>query len=308
MKSRHLAILAALGSTAIFGLSHTIAKEVMPHYVGGMGFIFFRIAGACILFWIASLFIKKERIDPKDYGKILLGSLFGMGLNMISFFKGLELSTPINSGVISTLTPLIVLVLSAIYLRERLNSRKYLGISIGLIGALILVASGGGYSSIYNAPNILLGDILLIIKALTSGMFLVIVTPLTRKYSSITLMKWMFLIGFFLTVPFTYGEFSEVVWSELGFRAIWRISFVVICTTFLVYLLNAFTLKLLSPTVLSSMGYLQPVIAILFALATGNDQLDVYRFIAFILVIFGVYLVSIRELTILATWGRALRN
>ena len=292
MKSRSFALFAALTATTIYGINHTVAKEVMPHHVGGFGFIFLRITGATILFWISSLFIKAPKIHIKDVPILLLGSVFGMGVNMLSFFKGLEFSTPINSGIIVTTTPIIVVGLSAIYLKERLKAFKLLGLGLGLLGAMLLIVTAEDASLIYNAPNILLGNLLLVCNALTFGIYLVIITPLTRKYHTITLMKWMFLFGFFLTIPFTFQEFSEIQWVGMPFGAIWRIGFVVLGTTFLVYLLNVYALKILSPTVVSSLVYVQPVIAISFALFTGNDQLNSTKIISFILVFLGVYLVS----------------
>ncbi|MCY4161694.1 MAG: DMT family transporter [Flavobacteriaceae bacterium] len=292
MKNKPLALLAAFTATLIYGINHTVAKEVMPHYVGGFGFIFLRIAGATLLFWIVSLFISAPKIEKKDFPILLIGSVFGMGVNMLSFFKGLEFSTPINSGIIVTTTPIIVVLLSTLYLKEQLKAFKLIGLSLGLLGAILLLVTTEEASLIYNAPNIPLGNLLLIGNALTFGIYLVIITPLTRKYHTITLMKWMFLFGFFLTLPFTYGEFSEIQWIGIPFDAYWRIGFVVLGTTFLVYLLNVYALKILSPTVVSSLVYVQPVIAISFALLTGNDHLNLTKVVSFLLVIVGVYLVS----------------
>ncbi|MCY4216061.1 MAG: DMT family transporter [Flavobacteriaceae bacterium] len=292
MKNKPLALLAAFTATLIYGINHTVAKEVMPHYVGGFGFIFLRIAGATLLFWIVSLFISAPKIEKKDFPILLIGSVFGMGVNMLSFFKGLEFSTPINSGIIVTTTPIIVVLLSTLYLKEQLKAFKLIGLSLGLLGAILLLVTTEEASLIYNAPNIPLGNLLLIGNALTFGIYLVIITPLTRKYHTITLMKWMFLFGFFLTLPFTYGEFSEIQWIGMPFDAYWRIGFVVLGTTFLVYLLNVYALKILSPTVVSSLVYVQPVIAISFALLTGNDHLNLTKVVSFLLVIVGVYLVS----------------
>ena len=117
MKSRALALLAAFAATAIYGMNHTIAKVVMPHYIGPFGFIMLRVVGACILFWLVSFLIPKETIERKDFLRIVFTALFGMCINMLMFFKGLQLSTPINSGVIVTLTPIIILILSAFFLK-----------------------------------------------------------------------------------------------------------------------------------------------------------------------------------------------
>ena len=110
MNNRILALLAAFSATTIYGLNHTIAKVIMPHYIGAFGFIMLRVVGAAILFWMLSLFIPNEKIERKDYYRIFFGALLGMCINMLMFFKGLQLSTPINSGVIVNLTPIIILI------------------------------------------------------------------------------------------------------------------------------------------------------------------------------------------------------
>lgn len=291
MNSRALALLAAFGATTIYGLNHTIAKVVMPHYIGPFGFIMLRLVGASVLFWTISLFVPKETIEPKDYLRIAGAAFLGMCINMLMFFKGLQLSTPINSGVIVTLTPIIILILSSIFLKEKLTLFKFLGIVLGFTGAIILILYGNT-TQVLNAPNIPLGNTMLLINATSFGAYLVMVKPLTRKYSTITLMKWMFLIGIFYTFPVTYSEFSEVSWTTLPFEAIWRMGFVVVGTTFMTYMLNVYALKTLPPTAIGAFTYLQPLITILYAVITGNDILDGVKILACLLVFVGVYLVS----------------
>ena len=148
------------------------------------------------------------------------------------------------------------------------------------------------FTSCINAPNISFGNILLLINAISFGAYLVLVKPITKKYNTITLMKWMFLLGMIYTFPFTYPEFSQVSWSTLPFEAIWRMSFVVIGTTFLTYMLNVYALKKVPPTVIGILTYLQPLITIIYAVITGNDILDSVKFFACIFIFIGVYLVS----------------
>lgn len=291
MNNRILALFAALGATTIYGINHTVAKVIMPHYIGPFGFIMLRVVGATILFWLVSLWMPKEKIDRKDYPRIFGASLLGMCINMLMFFKGLQLSTPINSGVIVTLTPIIILILSAYFLKERLTGFKYLGIFLGFSGALLLILYGNT-SQVSNAPNVPLGNVMMLINAISYGAYLVTVKPLTKKYSTVTLMKWMFLLGVFLTSPITFSEVSVVSWSTLPFDAIWRMAFVIIGTTFLAYLFNVYALKALPPTTIGAFTYLQPLITIVYAVLTGNDTLDVIKFLACILVFLGVYLVS----------------
>ena len=296
MNSRALALLAAFGATTIYGLNHTIAKVVMPHYIGPFGFIMLRVVGASVLFWTISLFVPKETIERKDYLRIAGAAFLGMCINMLMFFKGLQLSTPINSGVIVTLTPIIILILSAFFLKEKLTLFKFLGIVLGFTGAIILILYSNT-TQVLNAPNIPLGNTMLLINAISFGAYLVMVKSLTKKYSTITLMKWMFLIGIFYTFPVTYSEFSEVSWTTLPFEAIWRMGFVVVGTTFMTYMLNVYALKTLPPTAIGAFTYLQPLITILYAVITGNDILDGVKILACLLVFVGVYLVSKKRKT-----------
>lgn len=291
MNSRALALVAAFGATTIYGMNHTIAKVVMPHYIGPFGFIMLRVVGACILFWLVGLFMPKETIERKDFLRIAFTALFGMCINMLMFFKGLQLSTPINSGVIVTLTPIIILILSAFFLKEKLTRFKFLGIILGFIGALLLILYGNS-TKVINAPNISFGNTMLLINAVSFGAYLVMVKPLTKKYSTVTLMKWMFLLGVIYTFPFTITEFIEVSWKALPFEAIWRISFVIVGTTFLTYMFNVFALKTLPATTIGAFTYLQPIITIFYAVITGNDILDGVKILACLLVFLGVYLVS----------------
>tara|TARA_B100000767_G_scaffold24147_1_gene21324 strand:- start:504 stop:1388 length:885 start_codon:yes stop_codon:yes gene_type:complete len=293
MNKRNLALIAAFLATSIYGINHTIAKEVMPIYIGSSGFIMLRLLGATSIFWLISLFAPKEKIERGDFLKIIFASILGMCVNMLAFFRGLELSTPINSGVIITLSPVLVLILSYFFLKEKITVKKILGILIGFSGAVFLILNSSKTG--INAPNIPLGNSFFLLNASAYAGYLIIVKPLTSKYNIFTLMKWLFLIGLILSAPITFNQFIEVKWTELPWFAIWRMGYVVIGTTFLTYLFNIYALKKLSPTTVGSFIYLQPIITILFALITANDTLDSTKILSCILVFIGVYLVSFKK-------------
>ena len=291
MNKRYLALIAAFLATSIYGINHTVAKEVMPVYIGSSGFIMLRLLGATLIFWLISLFTPKEKIEKKDFLKILLASILGMCINMLAFFRGLELSTPINSGIIITLSPVLVLILSYFFLKEKVTVKKIIGILIGFSGAVFLILNSSKTG--INAPNIPLGNSFFLLNASAYAGYLIVIKPLTSKYNIFTLMKWLFLIGLVLSTPITFNQFVEVNWTELPWFAIWRMAYVVIGTTFLTYLFNIYALKTLSPTTVGSFIYLQPIITIGFALITGNDVLDTTKLFSCLLVFIGIYLVSI---------------
>ena len=292
MDKRTLALLAALGATTIYGLNHTIAKEVMPTYIQGFGFVQVRLLGAAILFWLVSLFIPQQKISRSDLPKMLLCALLGMVVNMLCFFKGIELSTPINSAVLITITPILVFVFSALLIKERLILPRILGVVLGFIGAFVLIVFGNEIRE--DAPNIPLGNALFIVNASSFGMYLVLVKSLSAKYTTVHLLKWLFLFGFIMALPISFTEFSRVNWVTLPFEAIWRFAFVIIGTTFMTYLLNVYALKQLKASTVGVFTYLQPLIGIAYAIMVGADGLTAYKLSAGSVVLLGVYLVTKR--------------
>lgn len=260
----------------------------MPHVIQPFGFIVIRVGGAAILFWILSLFTKTEKIESKDWWRIFACALFGMVLNMLMFFKGLSLSTPINSAVSMTITPILLLLLTALILRERITWVKTLGIICGLSGALALILFQEKTQS--NAPNIPLGNLLFVLNAISYSFYLILVKPLVGKYKAITLLKFFFLIAFCINLPIGYSELIQVEWSQLSLSEFSQIGFVIVATTFLTYLFNIFALKQLSPSTVGVFIYLQPVVATTFAILVGADTLDALRIGAACLIFMGVFL------------------
>ena len=290
MKPRDLALLAATAASAIYAVNHTLAKGLMPDVIQPFGFILLRVSGAALLFWIISLFYPSEKIDRSDWFRIIACAFFGMVLNMLLFFKGLSLSTPINSSVVITLVPVLLLVMSFFFLKEKITWLKILGIGLGLIGALLLILFG--IKTQTNAPNISLGNFFFIINATSYSIYLITVKPLVSKYSSITLMKLFFIFAVIINLPIGISEFTKVDWPNLTFDSAWKLTFVVIGTTVLTYLFNIYALKQLRPSTIGAFIYLQPVLATFFAVIMGADSLTTLRVLAAVLIFTGVFLSS----------------
>ncbi|MCK0130265.1 DMT family transporter [Flavobacteriaceae bacterium F08102] len=289
MSSKNIALLAAFVVAIIYGVSYTVAKEVMPMYIKPYGLIVIRVLGACIVFWGLSLFMEKKRIEQKDIPRLMLAALFGVGINMLSFYKGLSMTTPINAAVLMLSTPIIVLILAALILKERITPLKFIGVFIGLIGAVLLIAYGQGLSA---ERSTFKGDLLVFINATSYGGYLIVIKKLTNKYPAVSLIKWLYLFGLIIVLPFGFNEFLDVQWSEMPASIYLRVAFIVVFTTVCTYLFNLFALKQLKPTTLSSFIYLQPVIATGYALFVGSDTLNPTKIVATLLIFLGVYLVT----------------
>ncbi len=295
MSKRNLALFGATMVSLIYGLTFTIAKDVMPIYIDAYGFILLRVGGSAILFVLMWLFMPKEKIDRADVPRIIAAAFFGVALNMLTFFKGLSFTSPIAASVIMVTTPMIVLVLSAIIMKERMRGNRIIGIALGLIGTAILILYG---KSVANAPNANLGNLLVFINAVSYGCYLIIVKKLMDKYSAFTFVKWIYIFGFFMVLPFGYTEFQAAEWSLMPTEILWKVGFVVVFSTFITYLLNLLSMKELRPTTVAVFIYLQPLFATIFAISLGKDQLNWVKIAAAILVFGGVYLVTQKDTSV----------
>lgn len=290
MNPRTLAIVAVSIATIIYGITFTVAKEVMPLYIKPYGFILLRVGGATLVFWFLGLFVKAKSIEKADYKRIVIAAFFGVGLNMLTFFKGLSYTTPISASVMMVMSPILVLIFASILLREKILPRKILGVIIGLIGAIILIMYGN--SSATNSENMMLGNFLVFINAASYAMYLVLVKKLIAKYNPIVFVKWLYLFGLLFVLPFGFSELLEVQWQLMPTNIYLKAGFVVLFTTCITYLFNLFALSKLKPTTVSVFIYLQPVIASIYALIVGSDNLNIIKLSATCLIFLGVYLVT----------------
>jgi drug/metabolite transporter (DMT)-like permease len=293
VNKRNISFLLAFLAALIYGVSFTVAKDVMPLYIKPYGFIVLRVSGATLLFWLISTTIPKEKIEQKDFIRIFMAALFGVALNMLTFFKGLSLTTPINGAVIMVTSPILVLIFSFIILNEKITRRKIVGVFLGMTGAIILIVYG--QQAVNNAPNIKWGNFLVFINAASYSFYLIIAKPLLQKYHPFHFVKWMYLIGLVMVLPFGLVQVQEVSWSLVPISALYKIGFVVVFTTFITYLFNLLALRNLKPTTLSVFVYLQPLIASAYAMFVGSDSLTAIKIIGTVLIFLGVYLVSYRR-------------
>jgi drug/metabolite transporter (DMT)-like permease len=290
MNKRTLALIAVSIATLIYGVTFTVAKDVMPLYIKPYGLILLRVSGATVVFWFLGLFIKQQKIEKPDYKKIFLAAFFGVGLNMLTFFKGLSLTTPISASVMMVTSPILVLLFSSILLKEKLIKRKIIGVFVGLIGTVILIVYGNTSDSI--SSNTTLGNFLVFINAASYGLYLVLVKKLIAKYNPIVFVKWLYLFGLLFVVPFGLPELLDVSWQIMPTTIYFKAGFIVLFTTCITYLFNLFALSKLKPTSVSVFIYLQPVIASIYALFVGSDSLNLIKISATLIIFFGVYLVT----------------
>lgn len=261
----------------------------MPTFIMPSGFILLRVLGAFFLFFLLHKIFIREKVEAKDLLRLIACGFFGVAVNQLFFFEGLNLSTPINASIIMTINPIIVIIISFFMLKESFGIKKIFGVLMGLVGAAILILNNG---EIDLSNNLRTGNILVLINASSYAFYLVIVKPLMTRYNPITILTYVFGFGMLFVLPFGYDELWNINWNIMPKTIFWQVIFVVFCTTFLAYLFNAYALKNLNPTTVSIYIYIQPVLASIFAVFWGIDKINNEKITSALIIFIGVYLVS----------------
>jgi drug/metabolite transporter (DMT)-like permease len=264
---------------------------VMPAYLLPSGFILLRVSTAAILFIITSAIFIREKINLKqDLLKIIICAITGCGANMLLFFNGLSITTPINGAILMACTPVFVVVFANLLIREKLTWTRIAGISTACLGATMLL---GGINFSFDAAHIW-GDIMVAVNAIIYSFYLVYAKPLLKKYSPITLSAWTFGLGFFFVLPFGFQQLAHTNFSAIPANAWFYIIFILVGATFLTYLLNAVALRHASPALVGSYIYLQPVLAILIAILNKTDSISAEKIMYMLIIFAGVFMVSMK--------------
>jgi drug/metabolite transporter (DMT)-like permease len=287
-----LAHIALLLVALFYGGNYLIAKHVMNNaFIQPLGFVLLRVVTATALFWLLALAFRPERIARSDVPLFVLCGLTGVCLNQTLFFSGLELTTPVHASLIMTTTPLLVLLFAHLIIRETVTALKVAGVVIGCTGAVILLTHGQASGS--GSAN-LSGDLMVLLNATSYALYLVLVKRLTRKYRPLTVIRWVFTFGLVFVLPVGYVQLSAVEWQTFTTDAWLAVIYVLVCVSFLAYLLNVFALKHVNPSTVSIYIYLQPLFAAILSVLFDMEVLTWTKVVAGVLIFAGVALVSFR--------------
>lgn len=284
-KHGHISLFIA---NLIFGLNNPLTRTLIPDKMSPYTVTIARMVGGALLFWTASLFIKKEKVETKDIIKLFFAALFGIVLNQMFFLEGLSLTSPIDASLVITLLPIVTMILAAIILREPITWLKTIGVIVGACGALLLIlnSASAGRSGDYR------GNLIILISTFSFAFYLTMFKGVISKYSPVHSMKWMFLFASLLSYPFCHRAVISTNFSQFDYTVYLRIAYIVILATFVAYLLLPIGQKTLRPTTLSMYNYMQPIVASLITIALGMDHLSYENIFSAILVFAGVYIVT----------------
>jgi drug/metabolite transporter (DMT)-like permease len=284
---------AALAANLLFGINFSVVKYISPSLIKPFGLNLIRVSVTVFLFWMLYLFkTSKAGIDRKDVPRFLLCALTGVAINQLLFIKGLTLTTPIHAALLILVTPVFILLIAFVLRKETITSFKMIGLLLGIGGASLLILSK---ETSVIAGNLLLGDVLVIINAVSYAFYYILVKPLMQKYSPLQVMRWVFTFGLMMILPFCLNGFLQTNWSLFHSNHFAALAFVVLGATFFAYLFTVYGLQHLSASAAGSYIYLQPVFSAIISVIYFNEELSVSKIAAAVFIFTGVYLVNRKE-------------
>ena len=289
MNPRIKAHLALAGTNLFFAANYSAIKFFTSNNISGpLGINIIRVGVSLILFWILFLFKPhRSTFSKTDWISLLLCAIAAISLNQLLFIKGLSLSLPIHSALLTLITPILITLLAIRMLNEKLSVTKLAGLVLGISGAVLLIDSKES-----GAPgdNIVLGDFLVIASSVAYTFYFILVKPLMDRHSPIVVVRWIFTFGFFFTLPLCFREFTQIQW-QLFTAKHWTLLFMIVVPgTSLAYIFNVYGIKILSASTAGAYIYSQPIFAIIIAMAFLHQKLTLVIIIAGILIFSGVYL------------------
>jgi len=291
MNEKYKGVLAIVSANIIFGLNIPVTKALMARWMTPSGYTFSRMLFGAIVFWGISIFTKKEKVTRKDIGIILIGGLLGYVGTQYLFSQSLQLTSPVIFSLLMALTPVIVLLISAVFLKEVIQRRKVFGVILSISGAslIILQTQGGSMGS-----DNLLGILYSLLCVVCYSVYLILTREVSKKYQPVTIVKWMFLVSALAITPFGYSELPNqyVYSSNTAMMGFILLGFALMFSTLIAFFLLPVALNRLEASTVSIFMNLQPIVASVVAIVVGQDLFTWDKPIAVFLVLAGVYLVT----------------
>ena len=275
---------------AFWGLMAPLGKDAMTHGFTGIDMVTFRVTGGAVLFWLTSLFTPKEHVPKKDLLMLIGAAVFGLVTNQCCYTIGLSITSPVNASIVTTSMPIFAMILAFLILKEPITAKKAGGVALGCAGAVILIVTSAAAAN--SKVGDIRGDLFCLGAQFSFALYLSLFSKTVRRYSVITVNKWMFTYATVMILPFTFGHVSSIDYAAIPTSTWLETGFVVIFGTYISYILMMIGQQTLRPTVVSIYNYVQPVVSVTVSVLTGIGVFKPTQGLAVILVCLGVWLVT----------------
>ena len=291
IKNRPLfAHLCLFFACAFWGLMAPLGKDAMTHGFTGLDMVTFRVAGGAVLFWLTSLFLPKEHVPKKDLLMLIGAAVFGLVTNQCCYTIGLSITSPVNASIVTTSMPIFAMLLAFLILKEPITLKKAGGVALGCAGAVTLIVTSAAATS--SKVGDIRGDLLCLGAQFSFALYLSLFSKMIRRYSVITVNKWMFTYATIMILPFTFGRIASIDYAAIPMSTWLETGFVVFFGTYVSYILMMIGQHTLRPTVVSIYNYVQPLVSVTVSVLTGIGVFKPAQGAAVVLVCMGVWLVT----------------
>lgn len=277
-------------ATIFWGVNVSVTKALIPDWMTANGIAAVRLIGGAVLLWLASLFVRCDRIKRGDWSRLVLGGVVGLFLFIFLFVTSLRYGNPIDISIIMTLPPVFVILIGVIFQHRRPSLLEYVGVAVSFAGAVTVILAGQGGK---NGSDNLLGDILAVASTLCYAFYLVILERPSATYRPVTMLRWVFLFAAIPALLLLPGmqhmpilhTTEAIPWIEIGF--------ILLCPTFIAYFLVQPAIKDIGSELVSLYQYLLPAFATISAVLMGLDRLKWIQVLAMAIIIAGMILTNI---------------
>jgi drug/metabolite transporter (DMT)-like permease len=283
--------LASFITHTIFGINIVVSKSLLASWMTPMGYTLTRMLFGLAVFWIIGAGMKKEKVSRPDLVIMLAGGFLGLVVTNTSFSIGIKFTTSVIWSLIQSLSPILILFFSLVFLKEKVVPKKVLGVVLGIAGAALIITKNGNTGG---SPGSFAGVGIALLAVLSYSVYIIIIKKISGKYSSSTIMKWMFLFSVLIVLPFGFPELPKqrVFSPELTLLPVLQLGFTLFIASLFGYFLLPAALKRIKATTASMYTNIQPLAASIAAIAVGQDVFTWDKPVALLLVVAGVFLVT----------------
>lgn len=284
--------LAAVAANLIFATNYSVVKMVTPSVIKPFGLNVLRVLVSLTLFWVLySMKPSTAGLRKRDIRRFAICAATGVVINQLLFIKGLSMTTSIHAALLSLGTPVFITIIAAWLLKEHLTTNKIAGLILAIGGGVVLILAK---ETAGHAGDSFVGDMLVLVNAVSYAFFLVLVRPLMEAYTPVHVLRWVFTLGAIMIIPFGWPQFSQVSWPAITTAQWTALGFIAIAATFLAYLLNIYSIRTIGSSATGSYIYTQPVFAAAIAALMFGEHITRIKIISAVLIFAGVFLVNMQ--------------
>jgi drug/metabolite transporter (DMT)-like permease len=288
--SHHLAPYWALSLSVLFwGLSF-VGTKIALRSLAPFLLIFARFGIAACFFLCAMWYRGFPSLTLKEHGQVLLAALFQPGLYFVFETTGLQYTTASKASLIVAVIPITVLILSVLFLKERLSLPTLSGIAISFVGAVLLVV--GDPETRWALEGPMLGD-LLIFGAVTSMAFYTILMKKTvQTHSALDITGLQICYGALLFAPALLWKPAQFRLAGVSTSSLIALICLTLFATIGAFFCYNYALARLSSSKTALFLNCVPVVTTIGAWAILGERLTLLQIIGGALVLVSVYLTS----------------